>query len=340
MAVPYLKKIGSLLVVGLIVLVAGAWGAYRALELYGDTAGDMANTQSIFMEIQKGQSFGEVVKHLHHEKMIQNVSWFQLYARLRHYDRCIKAGEYEISGNMTPKRILEMFCSGRVVLHKLTIPEGLNLEEIAQLVETAGFGSAESFLSVVADPEILKVRGIPAKNLEGYLFPDTYHFAKSATPRKIVSTMLNRLDEVLPADWEAQAQKWRFNLHQLLTLASIIEKETGAPEERPLIASVFHNRLKKGMLLQTDPAVIYGVLDFNGNLTRKHLDTPSPYNTYLNKGLPPGPIASPGIEAIKAALQPAKTRFLYFVAKNDGTHQFSRNLRAHNRAVTKYQLRR
>jgi len=182
--------------------------------------------------------------------------------------------------------------------------------------------------------------GLDTDTFEGYLFPDTYYFPKEAGVEKIISTMVERFRAVFVPEWRERAIQLGFTVNQIVTLASIIEKETGTPFERALISSVFHNRLKKKMRLESDPTVIYGIKDFNGNLTRKDLKTVTPYNTYQIRGLPAGPIANPGRASLEAALYPEDTSFIYFVAKKDSTHHFSTNLKDHNRAVRKYQLGR
>ena len=203
-----------------------------------------------------------------------------------------------------------------------------------------GWGDRKTFLAMARDEAFAGKLGFNGKTLEGYLFPETYHFPKHADIKTIITTMARRFKVNFKPEWKIAAKKNGFTIHQVITLASIIEKETGAGEERPLISSVFHNRLKKGMRLESDPTVIYGITGYTGNITRKHLNTRTPYNTYKIKGLPPGPIASPGLKSIEAALFPAKTNFLFFVSRKDGTHQFSTNIRDHNRAVRKYQLRK
>ena len=213
-------------------------------------------------------------------------------------------------------------------------------DEVAGVVAGAGFGTEADFLKAAIDADLVHTHGINAETFEGYLFPDTYYFPRDATPEKIISTMVKRFWSVFRPEWKNQAKSLEFSIHQLVTLASMIEKETGEAFERPIISSVFHNRLKRGMRLESDPTVIYGIQDFDGNLTRKHLAEPTPYNTYTIKGLPPGPIASTGIKSLEAALYPADTQFLYFVSKKDNTHQFSANFKDHNRAVRKYQLSR
>ena len=180
--------------------------------------------------------------------------------------------------------------------------------------------------------------GIPGKTVEGYLFPETYFFQKQASAEKIIRAMIGRFKSVFTKEWKNRAQELGFSVHEIVTLASIIEKETGVAKERSIISSVFHNRLEKGIRLASDPTVIYGIENFDGNLTRQDLRTRTPYNTYTNYGLPPGPIANPGKAALEAALYPADTPYLYFVAKPDNTHHFSTTLAEHNRAVRKYQL--
>ena len=214
------------------------------------------------------------------------------------------------------------------------------MAEISQQLEVAGLGTQSAFTTLAHDPNFCTSLGIDSDNLEGYLFPDTYFFEKGMPPETILATMVTRFQKVFVPAWKNRARQRGLSVHQVVTLASIIEKETGTPDERALISSVFHNRLKRNMRLQSDPTVIYGISNFNGNLTRKDLKTPSPYNTYIIKGLPPGPIANPGRLAMEAALFPVNSKFYFFVSKNDTTHHFSATLKEHNRAVGKYQLGR
>jgi UPF0755 protein len=290
--------------------------------------------------IYPGQGFNKTLEILEKSNVVKHPDKLKIYARLIGLDKKLKAGEYTISTSMSPSEMLNMMVNGRVKLHKLTIPEGYSFKQIATLVETSGMGSAEDFLITAADMNFVQEMGIDAGNFEGYLFPETYYFPKGVSAKKIISTMVHRFGSVFKEEWKNQAKNLGLSVHEVVTLASIIEKETGAAFERPVISSVFHNRLRRGMRLETDPTVIYGLKYFNGNLTRKHLLTPSAYNTYLNHGLPPGPIANPGRESIQAALFPADTKYLFFVSKRDSTHQFSTNIRDHNNAVRKYQLRR
>ncbi len=290
--------------------------------------------------LSQGQKLPAISNKLHKAGIIQYPSKFRLLARLKRFDTRIKAGEYILSSAMPPNRILEILVTGIVRLHKITIPEGCNLYQIALITKKAGLVNIDDFLSFATDTSLAHKMGIEAKTFEGYLFPETYYFPKGVTSKKIISTMVQRFRSIFTPEWKNRAEQLRLSVHEVVTLASIIEKETGAAFERPIISSVFHNRLKRRMRLESDPTVIYGLKEFSGNITRKDLKTPTPYNTYIIKKLPPGPIANPGIESIKAALFPADTRFLYFVSKQNNTHKFSTNFKDHARAVQKYQLLR
>ena len=259
---------------------------------------------------------------------------------MKRYETEIKAGEYFLSSAMTPEKILDIIVNGKIYFHRLTVPEGYNLVQIARVVEASGFGTREDFLNIATNTDFVHQQGINAETFEGYLFPDTYLFPKNETHDKIITTMMQRFWSAFKPEWKHRAKSLGLSIHEVITLASIIEKETGVPAERPVISSVFHNRLKRNMRLQSDPTVIYGIEDFDGNITRKDLAHPTPYNTYTIKGLPPGPISNTGAKAIEAALYPADTKFLYFVSRKDRTHQFSTNFKDHNRAVSEYQLRR
>ena len=314
-------------------------GAYFHLVTYGNRPLKVGSGKTI-VTVKRGQSFAVTADRLQQAGLIESPFRLRLLARLERADKHIQAGEYLLSADMSPKEILTVMVSGKVRLYKFTVPEGYNYMQIATIVEKAGFTPAEEFHKTASDPEFVQQMGIDAQTFEGYLFPDTYHFPKDTEAREIVSAMVARLQSLVSDQWKEKAAELGLSFHEILTLASIIEKETGAPFERPLISSVFHNRLRKGMRLETDPTVIYGLKEFDGNLTRKHLRTRTPYNTYKIRGLPPGPIANPGLASIEAALYPADTEYLFFVAKKDTTHQFSTNLRDHNRAIRKYQLRR
>jgi UPF0755 protein len=331
------KKWAAAAVGGLFLLVAGAGAFYIDLQEFSRRPSGTAGEEQI-LTVEPGTSVAVIAEALERRGLTGSAFKFKLLARLEGHDRRLKAGEYGLRATLTPREILAMMEKGVVRLHRLTIPEGLTLNQIAELVGKSGLARSADVISLATDPAYVRAQGIAADTLEGYLFPDTYFFPKTVGAEGIVAAMLHRFRATFTPAWEQRAFALGLTPHEAVTLASIIEKETGDPTERPLIASVFHNRLKRGMRLETDPTVIYGIKNFNGNLTRRDLDTPSPYNTYLIKGLPPGPIANPGKEAIEAALFPAQTDYLFFVSRNDGTHQFSTNLTDHNRAVYYYQL--
>jgi UPF0755 protein len=290
--------------------------------------------------IAPGQGLRATSEQMHRAGLIVKPRKFELIARIKGYDKRIKAGEYAVSAALPPLEMLEIMVSGRVHLYKLTIPEGYTLQQVASSIADSGIGVEFEFIKAAADPALLLENEIEAETFEGYLFPDTYFFSKGTPPGVIISTMVKRFRSMFTSEWEMRAKALGMTVHQVVTLASIIEKEAGVSEELPVISSVFHNRLKKRMRLESDPTVIYGIKDFKGNITRKHLSTPGPYNTYRIQGLPPGPIANPGKSALEAALFPADTDFIFFVSRKDGTHQFSTDIGSHNRAVRKYQLGR
>ncbi len=289
------------------------------------------------LTVGKRESFNVTIANLSEAGIIKDPIRFKLLTLIKRYDTKIKAGEYALSSLMPPAVILDMMVRGKTYLHKVTIPEGYNLRQIAAVMSGAGFGTEEDFIKITTDHSFVSNQGIEAESLEGYLYPDTYYFPKDEPVENIVSATIERLWAVFKPEWKERAKELGLSIHQIITLASIIEKETGDKNERELISSVFYNRLRKGMRLETDPTVIYGIKNFDGNITRKHLSEKTPYNTYKVEGLPPGPIASPGYDSIKASLYPAETPYIFFVSKNDGTHYFSANLKEHNRAVNKYQ---
>jgi len=248
----------------------------------------------------------------------------------------LQAGEYSLSRGLTPPEVLQLLAKGSTLRHHVTIPEGVTAEQIAAIFEKDGWVKRDRFLTLVHDPLFVKNLGIDAENLEGYLFPETYTLVRYETDEtSVVRMMVDRFRQV----WKELEvpENGSLSRHQLLTLASVVEKETGVAAERPLIARVFFNRLAKKMRLQSDPTVIYGIRDFNGNLTKTDLKRETPYNTYVIPALPAGPICSPGRASLEAVLRPADSDALYFVSKNDGTHVFSANLTDHNRAVQAYQ---
>jgi UPF0755 protein len=324
-----------------VVLIVSLSAAGAALFSYRYATAPVGTPEtSCVVWIKPGQSFSETVAQLEKAGLVRHPKKFRWLAYLKRDERRIRAGEYELRGSMSPGAILYTLVRGETLLHKVVIPEGSTVFEIGQAVEKAGLVSEEAFLQVASDPDLIKALGIEGHTLEGYLFPETYHFPKGVTAEQIIKKMVAHFRLVFTPAWTERAQAMGFTIHQVVTLASIVEKETSKPEERPLIAAVFLNRVKRHMRLESDPTVIYGIKDFDGNLTRNDLETMSPYNTYRINSLPPGPIANPGRASIEAVLYPSDEPYLYFVSKNDGSHHFSSTLREHNQMVRRYQLRR
>lgn len=313
-----------------------------AVAAYGHRALDLPVQQIEIhhvVEVPEGASFKEVANLLAQKGLIMSPFWFRLLGKFQDAERKIKPGEYDLHTAMRPAEILSTLVAGRVVQYSVMVPEGITVRQIAKLLADTGIAKEADVSRLVADSAFITALGIDAPTLEGYLFPDTYYFPRRAKAEDVVKAMVSRLRQVFTPEMHAQSAGLRMTEIQVLTLASIIEKETGQDAERPLISAVFHNRLRKGLPLQSDPTVIYGIPNFNGNLTRTDLARPTPFNTYINPNLPPGPIANPGVKSIQAALNPAPVNYLYFVSKNDGTHQFSATIQEHNRAVEKYQKR-
>ncbi len=328
----------------MVLLVAGAvlgLAAYQALIKWaeGPAVPAQEHPPSKVIVIPDGSTFQQVAALLERERLIKSRSAFVLLARSQSADRKIHAGEYELNAGMIPAEILSKLLSGQVVLHPVTVPEGYTMVQIAEVFAQHGLGEPQEFVRLAKDRTFIASLGIKAETLEGYLYPDTYKFPRGTKTKDVIAAMVEHLRQVYGPELQARAQQLGMTQHEVLTLASVIEKETGAHGEREEISAVFHNRLKKHIPLQSDPTVIYGLPAFDGNIHKKDLSYPSPYNTYRVPGLPPGPIASPGIQAIRAALFPSGSRALYFVSKNDGTHQFSATLTEHNQAVEKYQKR-
>ena len=294
--------------------------------------------------IKKGMHLKKISTMLEQEGIIRNRHFFIGIATLLGKKAGIKAGEYEFHTRMLPLEVLDVLVKGQVKLHMVTIPEGYTLSQIAEYLGDLGIVEKEAFLQKASSPAFAvslglsdSTQGDTLSTLEGYLFPDTYHLIKEMAPEEVVKMMVHQFKKVFGPELQSRASQMGITQREAVILASIIEKETPLPEEKPLISAVFHNRLKKKIPLQSDPTVIYGIKNFNGNLTKEHLLKSTPYNTYLRSGLPPTPICNPGKDSILAALYPAPVPYFYFVSKNDGSHYFSSNIEDHNQAVWKYQ---
>ena len=296
------------------------------------------STKVIF--IKKGTSLRKVSEALEEEGIIRSKHVFVVLARILGKKTKIKAGEYEFSTPILPLDVLSVLSKGQVKHHLATIPEGFTVAQIAQLLEKMNLVEKKGFLQRASSPAFIDALGLSqlaGPTLEGYLFPDTYHLFREMDPDEVIQIMVHRFRKVFDPELAGSASELGIPQREAVILASIIEKETSLPEEKPLISAVFHNRLRKKIPLQSDPTVIYGMRNFNGNLTKEDLMTRTPYNTYLLAGLPPTPICNPGRDSLYAAVHPAPVPYLYFVSKNDGSHYFSSDIEEHNRAVRRYQ---
>jgi UPF0755 protein len=294
----------------------------------------------VTVEIPPGASFYDVTDILSKKGLIRHKEAFYLLALMEKAPERIKAGEYELISSMSPGDILDTLLEGKVRGYRVPIPEGFTIRQIAARLAANNLADEKRFVDSAYDEVLLSSLDIDGESVEGYLFPDTYVLSRSMGEEKIIRFMVAQLRRKITFKMSERMSEIGLDMREVLTLASIIEKEGGSEEEKPLISAVFHNRLKRGMKLQSDPTVIYDIEDFDGNITRRHLIRKTPYNTYRIRGLPPGPICNPGMDAIVAALYPASVNYLYFVSKNNGAHHFSSNLVDHNKAVIKYQIKR
>jgi len=324
----------------IVVVLALLGAAAVAASLRWALQPALASAPPAIFDVHAGASLGQVARDLEARGMIRSALAFKLLARYRKLDGSVQVGEYELSAALAPGEILTRIVEGRVVTYEVVIPEGLTAAQIAPRIEAAELVNAAEFLAFAQDPASTGSLGVEGATLEGYLFPETYRLPRGLGVREVAKVLVDQFLEVW-REIEPEARRQELSMLEVVTLASIVEKETAAPEERPLIASVFRNRLKRGMRLETDPTVIYGIPDFDGNLRRRDLENAAnPYNTYLIPGLPPGPIANPGADALRAVVDSAESDYLFFVSRNDGTHVFSKTYAEHVRAVDQYQRKR
>ena len=294
-----------------------------------------SSEEAVNFEVPIGSSSLAIAKRLVAQKLIRSEYAFRLVVRHRGTSRRLHAGTYALRRNMALWHIVDEFEKGHVTLVSWTVPEGLTASATAELWGTRGFGTADAFQKASESPRLLKQFGLEGKTIEGYLFPNTYKFAKGTTAEKVVEMMLNEFRQRWTEKFDKDARNLGLTAYEVVTLASVIEKEAQSKSERPRIASVFHNRLTRKWRLQADPTVLYALGNPKRLLTKADLRVDSPYNTYKHRGLPPGPIANPGIDSIIAALRPEKTDYLYFVAIGEGKHHFSKTLSEHNRMIRK-----
>lgn len=325
----------------LILLVAGFAGWRIVLAEVSPFKGYEGAEQ--FVEIPEGAGPTSIGRRLADAGVIRDRLGFRFEILRSGLGRRLQAGEYRFDRPMTVREVVDKIARGDVYLVPITFREGLTMREMAQLFESKGLGSAKDFTTQASDSQLIRNLDPAAKDLEGYLFPDTYAMTRNTTAAQLVPRMVDGFEKALAPETLSAAEARGLTLRELVTLASIVEKETGKPEERPLVAAVYSNRLKIGMALQCDPTVIYALERanrYNGNLTRENMQIDSPYNTYRYPGLPPGPIANPGRASLEAAARPADVPYLYFVARGDGSHAFAATLEEHNRNVDEYQRRR
>lgn len=312
--------------------------ALGGLRIYHSLAISKYEGAPTTFQIHPGEPFSKINYRLGEAGIINSTKIFHRYCQSQNLLTSFKTGIYEIPTGITMLGIIELFQSGRGVLTSVTIPEGKNLYEIADILEASKITDAKSFIAVAKDPNFARSLEIEGETLEGYLYPETYSFSP-ATPAKDVATAMVRVFKSKTASLDFTITS--LSKREVIILASLVEKETGAGWERPIIAGVFMNRLRKRMRLQSDPTTIYGIWErYNGNIKKSDLLETTPYNTYKIPALPLGPIANPGLAAIEATLMPAKHNYIFFVSKNDGTHVFSETLKQHNQAVDEWQRNR
>ncbi len=332
------RKIIDLFLITLIVAHLGV-SYYLSRQMNRE----MPVTGSVFIKIKKGETATAIGHNLKQNGLLAAAGAFRLAYSLYFSPRYLRAGEYLIESPSSPKKIMLQMIAGQVYLHAITIPEGLTIKEIGEILEAKSFPYEGSFQEACRNVRLISDLDPEASDLEGYLFPETYYLPAEISAEEIVRVMVERFKKVFHERYLARANELKMSVRDVITLASLIEKETARAEEKPLVSAVFHNRLRLGMKLDCDPTIIYALKledRFDGNIRLKDKALDSPYNTYLYRGLPPGPICNPGLDSIEAALYPAPVDYLYFVSRNDGSHVFSRSYQEHQKAVIRYQLKK
>ena len=319
-----------------VVISFAAIALFFVLLINYSTSSIDKRNANVIVDIPTGSSFLKVTEILNQAGLVKNRVFFYSLAIMKRAVRSIRAGEYEFNTSLTPAAIINKLLHGEIKIHKVVIREDLSMREIAAVLDKEKLINKEIFFELATDEEFLESLGVEADSIEGYLFPDTYFLDRSMSTRQIMKIMVNQFWEKITPEMIKRARNMKLDVHQLVTFASIIGKETGDDAEKSMISAVFHNRLKKKMRLQSDPTSVYDLNNFEGKILRSHLKRKSPYNTYVTRGLPPGPIANPGLSSLKAALYPAPVKHLYFVSKNDGSHFFSTSLVEHNKAINRY----
>jgi UPF0755 protein len=330
------SKLVGLWLVGLWALLSigaffAAFESWLFLRLPGSD-----RFQTITVEIAPGTNAMSVATQLHAEGVIADPPAFYWLCRIRGKAQRLQAGEYAFAVPMTPDQVLEKLVEGKVLLHRITLPEGSTLRDVAKALGSESLVQEADVWNLVHDRAFIQSLGLDLPSLEGYLFPETYHFSKNLNAGTILKSMVHQFKQHFTDKMAQQASEMRMSMHQVVILASMVEKETAVESERPLVAAVFLNRLRRDMRLQSDPTAVYDLEGFSGPVRPDHLKRQSPYNTYQIKGLPAGPICNPGLRSLQAVLQSATVPYLYFVSNNDGTHRFSTTIEEHQQAVSHY----
>jgi len=321
----------------ILAIGAGAWFYSSVQRPYqGFEGGEQ------FVEIPQGTGTAAMARRLADAGVVQSPEVFRLAVWLKGSGRRLQAGEYRFDRPMSPAEVVDKLSRGEVYVRAITFREGLTIWEMAPVFENAGFGSAKDFIAATKDTTLVAEIDPTARDLEGYLFPDTYTLPRGVTAAQLVEQMVRQFLRILTPELKQQAAARGLTVRELVTLASLVEKETAKPDERTIVAGVYTNRLRIGMGLQCDPTVIYALMlegRYDGNIRRADLRIDSPYNTYRYAGLPPGPIAAPGAASLHAAANPADVPYFYFVSRNDGSHVFSTTYEEHSRKVYEYQIK-
>jgi peptidoglycan lytic transglycosylase G len=323
-----------------LALVAAAGAGLTLYKRTGEPFKGYSEAEKV-VDIAPGSSTRTIGENLVLAGVVRNQATFRAAVWLTGTARTLKAGPYRFDSPMRATDVVQKIARGETWVKRVTFPEGLNIVEMSRIFEQQGFGPASSFVAAAHDPMPVGNMDPGARDLEGYLFPETYSLPPRTPAARLAHLMVDRFEQLFTSEMQQSAEAHGLTLRQAVTLASIVEKETAQASERPVVAAVYLNRLKIGMGLQCDPTVIYALEAagrYDGNLTRADLEFDSPYNTYRYRGLPPGPIASPGLASLKAAVAPAEVDYLYFVSRNDGTHVFARTLAEHNENVRKFQV--
>jgi UPF0755 protein len=332
-----MKKVLAFVV--LVLVIVGALAGVLYVRVNQPYRGFDGTEQ--FVELPPGSGSLAIGQRLVDARVVRDLPTFRTALWMSGQGRHLKAGDYRFDRAMTPFEVIDKIARGDVFVITVTFPEGLTIAEMAKIFESHGVGPAAAFVTASKDASLVHEIDPAARDLEGYLFPETYPLSRHADAAKLIRMMVARFDHVFTPELRDAARARGLTVRQAVTLASIVEKETAKPDERPLVAAVYTTRLRIGMPLQCDPTVIYGLARvgrYDGNIHKADLSFDSPYNTYRYPGLPPGPIASPGRASLEAAVHPAAADYLYFVSRNDGSHEFARTLEEHNRNVHKYQV--